>query len=559
MSTRPAKPDPAASTLLGDNAAPLSVSQLSRAVKSTLEGRFSFVRVRGEVSRPKYAASGHLYFTLKDETSVLETVAWRPVASQLLRVAEGMDLIITGKLTTYGAQSRYQLQVESLELAGEGALLAALEQLKQRLKAEGLFDADKKRPIPFLPQRIGVITSPTGAVIRDILHRLAERFARPVLLWPVAVQGKGAAAQIAAAISGFNALSGSLRPDLLIVARGGGSLEDLWPYNEEAVVRATAASIIPLISAVGHETDTMLIDFAADRRAPTPSAAAEMAVPVRAELQVRVAEVTTGLKAALWRKFEQKREAVRVQARLLPQPLGSLADRMQRLDERYERLEPALAGRLQRLSSLLTAQSAALPTPRQRIELARRELLEQQRVWQRSGQRSGQGIAAQRRQGLGELAMRLERALAERLQQASSLLATRSAALPVPRQEIELARRELREQSRAWQRSGQSMEQQRRQRLNELVTGLAAHEAAHHALKAQGYVTVHSASGMLIAKAKDIKTGQPYLLRYAEGEARVLGAPATPPALSPKSRSALPAKRSGKTAANNISQQPKLI
>ncbi|MDA0704221.1 MAG: exodeoxyribonuclease VII large subunit, partial [Proteobacteria bacterium] len=257
-----------------------TVSEISGALKRTLEDQFAHVRIRGEISGFKRAASGHLYFALKDDKAVIDSVCWRGTAGNLsLSPEDGMEVIVTGRVTTYPARSRYQVVVESIELAGEGALLKLLEDRRRRLGEEGLFDPECKRPLPYLPEVIGVVTSPTGAVIRDILHRLADRFPRHVIVWPVLVQGEGSAEQIAAAIRGFNALvpGGPVpRPDLLIVARGGGSLEDLWSFNEEVVVRAAAASEIPLISAVGHETDTTLIDFASDRRAPTPTAAAEI-------------------------------------------------------------------------------------------------------------------------------------------------------------------------------------------------------------------------------------------------------------------------------------------
>src|SRR5690349_23623264 len=266
------------------NVPEFSVSELSFALKRQLEGAFPRVRVRGEVSQPSFPRSGHCYFRLKDENAVLDAVCWKTTLPRLgLKIEEGMEVIATGKITTYAGSSRYQIIIDRVELAGEGALLKLLEDRRKKLAAEGLFDTEHKRPLPFLPEIVGVVTSPSGAVIRDILHRLADRFPRRVILWPVAVQGEGAAEQVAAAINGFSALppDGPVpRPDVLIVARGGGSLEDLWAFNEEIVVRAAAASTIPLISAVGHETDTTLIDFAADRRAPTPTAAAEMAVPV---------------------------------------------------------------------------------------------------------------------------------------------------------------------------------------------------------------------------------------------------------------------------------------
>ena len=259
----------------GANSPPLSVSELSGALRRTIETTFGEVRVRGEISGFKRHGSGHCYFTLKDENACIDAVIWRSSATTLaFRPEDGAEVIATGKLTIYPGRSKYQIVVERMELAGEGALLALLERRRKALAAEGLFDAGRKRKLPFLPRVIGVITSPTGAVIRDILHRLEDRCPTHVILWPVAVQGDGASERIATAIRAFPSVTP--RPDLLIVARGGGSLEDLWAFNEEIVVRAAAASTIPLISAVGHETDTTLIDFASDRRAPTPTAAAEM-------------------------------------------------------------------------------------------------------------------------------------------------------------------------------------------------------------------------------------------------------------------------------------------
>ncbi|HKX64957.1 MAG TPA: exodeoxyribonuclease VII large subunit, partial [Rhizomicrobium sp.] len=268
-----------------------TVTALSAALKRAVEDQFAMVRVRGEISGLKFHSSGHIYFDLKDDKAVLNAVIWRGVAGRLkMRPEAGMEVICTGKLSTYAGSSRYQLLVEQVELAGLGALMALLEERRKKLAAEGLFDVARKKKLPFLPEVIGVVTSPTGAVIRDIMHRLQARFPRRVLLWPVAVQGEKAAGEIAAAITGFNAM-GANRPDLIIVARGGGSVEDLMAFNDEAVVRAAAASQIPLISAVGHETDTTLIDFAADMRAPTPTAAAELAVPVRAELLTQTLEL----------------------------------------------------------------------------------------------------------------------------------------------------------------------------------------------------------------------------------------------------------------------------
>ena len=363
---------------LGDNLPILGVSELSALVKRTVEGRFDHVRVRGEISGYKKAASGHLYMALKDADAVLDAVCWRGVAGRLaLKPEDGMEVIATGRLTTYPGRSKYQIVLESLELAGEGALLKLLEERRKKLAAEGLFEAERKRALPYLPAVIGVVTSPTGAVIRDIRHRLAERFPRRLLLWPVRVQGEGAAAQIAAAIDGFNRLApgGAVpRPELIIVARGGGSLEDLWAFNEEIVVRAAAASEIPLISAVGHETDTTLIDYASDRRAPTPTAAAEMAVPVRAELLAQVLDYAGRLVAGAERGLEERRVRVEGLARGLPDPLRLLGEKTQRLDERAERL--GVAGRrfLDAKNAAVTEAAARLPHPRQQLRLAEQQL-----------------------------------------------------------------------------------------------------------------------------------------------------------------------------------------
>lgn len=329
-----------------------SVSELSGSLRKTVEETYSFVRVRGEISGFKRHTSGHMYFALKDPDALLDAVCWRGQAVRLgITPEDGMEVIATGRLTTYPGRSKYQMVVERMELAGQGALLKLLEDRKKRLMAEGLFAPERKRPIPFLPDVIGVITSPTGAVIRDILHRLAERFPRRVLLWPVAVQGEGAAAQVAAAIRGFNALpvGGDIpRPDVLIVARGGGSLEDLMAFNEEVVVRAAAESEIPLISAVGHETDTTLIDFASDLRAPTPTAAAEKAVPVRAELIAGLAEQQSRLVGAMTRGLEERRARVVQTFRALPNPRRVMEDCARRLDDRAERLENALPNLVER-------------------------------------------------------------------------------------------------------------------------------------------------------------------------------------------------------------------
>jgi exodeoxyribonuclease VII large subunit len=338
--------------LIDDSPAPegnqpeYTVSELSGAVKRVIEGEFGLVRVRGEVGRVSRPASGHLYFDLKDDRSVIAAISWKGQAARMqVRPEEGMEVVATGRMTTFPGQSKYQLIVDDVAPAGAGALMAMLEKRKAALGAEGLFDASRKKLIPYLPQVIGVITSPSGAVIRDILHRLRDRFPRHVLIWPVAVQGQACAAEVAAAIKGFNALSegGPIpRPDVLIVARGGGSLEDLWGFNEEIVVRAAAASVIPLISAVGHETDTTLIDYASDLRAPTPTAAAELAVPVRLELLATLEALGARLVRGIGQGVVQRQQRLRDLSRALPRVETLVATPRQRLDGAGLRLASGL-------------------------------------------------------------------------------------------------------------------------------------------------------------------------------------------------------------------------
>ena len=324
-----------------------TVSELAAALKRTVEDAYPYVRVRGEISGFRGPhSSGHAYFALKDEGARIDAVIWRAAYARMrIKPEEGLEVIATGRLTTYPGRSTYQLVIETLEPSGLGALMALVEQRKKKLAAEGLFDEARKQLLPYLPEVIGVVTSPHGAVIRDILHRLADRFPRRVLMWPVRVQGDGAAEEIAAAIRGFNALPAggpAPRPDLIIVARGGGSIEDLWAFNEEIVVRAAAESLIALISGVGHETDVTLIDFAADKRAPTPTAAAEIAVPVRAELIARV-ESLGGRAFACWRRsHDHRRSELRAAARALPSADELLALPRQRLDGIAARLPRAL-------------------------------------------------------------------------------------------------------------------------------------------------------------------------------------------------------------------------
>ncbi len=334
---------------VGDNSPPFTVSELSGALKRTVEDAYGHVRVRGEISGWKRHGSGHCYFTLKDDSATIDAVLWRGQAGRLQFAPEdGAEVIAAGKLTTYPGRSKYQLVVERLELAGEGALMALLDKRRRSLAAEGLFDEANKRRLPFLPRTIGIVTSPTGAVIRDILHRLADRCPTHVIVWPVPVQGEAAAAAVAAAIRGFGALAdkGPIpRPDLIIVARGGGSIEDLWAFNEEIVVRAAAESPIPLISAVGHETDTTLIDFAADRRAPTPTAAAEMAVPVRAELLAMLDDRGRRLGSSLRLQAGRSAERLGGLTARWPNAAGLFEPGRRSLGEVAARLPRALAAR----------------------------------------------------------------------------------------------------------------------------------------------------------------------------------------------------------------------
>jgi len=469
----------------GYNIPVFTVSEIAQALRTTIERGFPRVRVRGEITGFKRHTSGHLYFRLKDESAVLEAVCWRNAAPKLGVVPEdGLEVIATGRLTTYAGRSQYQIVVEALEIAGEGALLKLLEERRKKLLAEGLFAAERKQPIPYLPEIVGVVTSPTGAVIRDILHRIAERFPRRVLLWPVAVQGAGAAEQIAAAIAGFNRLppGGPVpRPDVLIVARGGGSLEDLWAFNEEIVVRAAAESQIPLISAVGHETDTTLIDFAADRRAPTPTAAAEMAVPVRTELAHRLTALEARLIGAAHRSLERQRAELRGLARGLPDPAALLGQAAQRLDEKSTRLQ-------QGMRFLVEARRTRL----HRLHLRHpRELLRERKATLRGAARALKAalearLRAERDRGKHDTTRlrHLERRLGSALDRA-----------------LGLARRDLSTRAKL-------LESYSYQRVLE-----------------RGFVLVRDARGQTILRAGATRPGMPLSLNFADGRvpARVTG------------------------------------
>jgi exodeoxyribonuclease VII large subunit len=456
------------------NAPEYSVTELSGAIKRTLETAFARVRVRGEVTEAKTYPSGHTYFSLKDEGGKIRAVIWKSAAARAgLKPENGVEVIATGRISAYGDRSEYQLVVERLDYAGEGALLARIEMLKKRLTAEGLFDPARKQAIPLLPAVIGVITSPKGAVLHDIQTTIARRFPRPILLYPVPVQGEGAAGKIAAAIAAMDALPapGIPRPNVLIVARGGGSLEDLMAFNEEIVLRAAAACSLPLISAVGHETDTTLIDFVADRRAPTPTAAAEMAVPPRTELLADLAQKSARLLGGLARLTGERRLRFQAAANGLPDLPGLLGNARMRLDDRAQRL--ALA-----LPNLLAARRAALVTIERHIP-------------------DPHALIAARRATLALLSARHRTGLLHALQTARTHAARSTGRLsPAP---LQAALRERRARLEGWAA-----------RLD---------GASYEAVLARGFALVRDASGHAVAAAAAVKPGARLTLRFADGEA----------------------------------------
>jgi exodeoxyribonuclease VII large subunit len=476
-----ASPDPGLAPSSA-NAPEISVTELAAAIKRTVEDRFGLVRVRGEISNYRGPhSSGHVYFCLKDVGARIDAVIWKGTFSRLkTRPEEGLEVIATGKLTTFPGKSSYQIVVEALEPAGIGALMALLDERRKRLAAEGLFDAQRKRPLPYLPQTIGVVTSPTGAVIRDILHRLNDRFPRRVLLWPVRVQGETCAAEVAAAIEGFNRLGpdGKVpRPDVLIVARGGGSLEDLWGFNEEIVVRAVAASAIPVISAVGHETDTTLIDFAADLRAPTPTAAAEKAVPVRVELIEQNAVLSRRLAGAQRRLLDASAARLSANSRLLGAPDKALAVPRQRRDYVLERLRAAIraASDKRRLRLSRAAHTLARHSPQ--AELAR---------------------AGEKLKGL---AMRLRQGLLARAAQA--------------RHENIVARGRLDAVDQRLKRALGEMMRERRSRVAQLEQ--LRRTLGHDAVLARGFALIRDESGNVIDAAARVRPGQDMTAQFSDG------------------------------------------
>jgi len=518
----------AAETLI--NAPEFTVSELSSSLKRTVEDAYGHVRVRGEITGFRGAhSSGHCYFALKDEGAKIEAVIWKGVHGRMrFKPQEGLEVIATGKLTTYPGSSKYQIVIEALEPAGVGALMALMEERKRKLGAEGLFDEARKQLLPWLPEVIGVVTSPTGAVIRDILHRLEDRFPRRVLVWPVRVQGDGSAEQIAAAIRGFNALpeGGRIpRPDLLIVARGGGSLEDLWSFNEEIVVRAAADSVIPLISAVGHETDITLIDFAADKRAPTPTAAAEMAVPVRAELFVEVASLNRRAMLCWQRGHESRRNELRAAARALPAAGELLAIPRQRLDGAGAALPRALKANTHahhrhfaRISAGLTLRvlHAQVKHAAQRVTVSGERLAN-----------SARALLHRRRERFGGLEARLKASKLANVQaQRDRLVRDRERTLRL----AERARRAL-----------SILVQRQQARIGHAGQLLAA--LSYRGVLARGFALVRDAEGRAVRAAAGVGPGARLSMEFADGRvaatadadrpaAAVVAKPAAAPATS---------------------------
>ncbi len=495
------------------NATEFSVSEISGALKRTVEDVFGNVRVRGEISGYRGPhSSGHAYFALKDDRARLEAVIWKGTMSRLkFRPEEGMEVVASGKLTTYPGSSKYQIVIDNLEPAGAGALMALLEERKRRLAAEGLFDAAAKRRLPYMPAVIGVITSPTGAVIRDILHRIRDRYPLHVIVWPVRVQGETSGAEAAAAVTGFNELTidGPIRrPDVLIVARGGGSLEDLWGFNDEALARAVAASQIPVISAVGHETDWTLIDLAADVRAPTPTGAAEMAVPVRAELEATLAALASRLQGCVSRRLERDRQAVRAAARALPTPDQLLGLKRRRFDETESRLQRALEVGLERKRARLAAIRLTPAALSRRMNEARL-LIGRDMARARAALFA---VVRERRERLRNSSGRLTPApiLRRRRQQAETLAG--------------LARR-----------GDQALDvrlQRLRARLIQADRLLSTLKLSERAILERGYAMVLDDRGELIRRAGDIGAGQTLELRFADGAATAIakgGKPAAEP------------------------------
>ena len=489
------------------NVVAFTVGELSSALKRTVEDRFGLVRVRGEISNYRGPhSSGHAYFCLKDETARIDAVIWKTGFSRLrTKPQEGLEVIATGRLTTFPGKSSYQIVIESIEPAGVGALMALLDARRKALAAAGMFDDARKRPLPFLPASVGVVTSPTGAVIRDILHRIADRFPRDVLVWPVRVQGETAAAEVAAAIAGFNALppagaDGLVRPDVLIVARGGGSLEDLWAFNEEVVVRAAAASAIPLIAAIGHETDWTLIDHVADLRAPTPSGAAEKAVPVRVDLLAAHDDLARRHGLAMARVLERRRGDVRALVRALPAAETVTAVARQRLDRADERAGAAAAGSI----------------ARRHLDLARLDhRLTQQQPLRR---------LLQRRQDLASLEQRLVFYLERDTERRSRRLAQDAHRLGSSRLKL---MSDLRQRGEAHERAAAALERGLAAVLASKAamverTGKLLDALGYRRVLARGFALVRDAAGSPVRSAAAVRHGATLDVEFADGRVEVM-------------------------------------
>ncbi|PXA97417.1 exodeoxyribonuclease VII large subunit [Nostoc sp. 3335mG] len=513
------------------NAAEFTVSEIAQAVKRTVEDEFGHVRVRGEISgfRGQHS-SGHAYFTLKDDAATIDAVIWKGNFSRLaFRPEEGLEVIATGRLTTFPRSSKYQIVIEQIEPAGAGALMALLEERRKKLLAEGLFARERKRPLPYLPRVIGVVTSPTGAVIRDILHRLEDRFPSHVLVWPVRVQGDTCAPEVVNAIEGFNALlpGGPIpRPDLLIVARGGGSIEDLWGFNEEAVVRAVAASEIPVISAVGHETDTTLIDYAADMRAPTPTAAAEAAVPVRAELIAYVEDQGSRQRQAARRSIASLRDRLRVAAASLPRASDLVSTQRQSLDMASTRLASGLRHFVQdrhlAFSRLAGVMQPRLVRQRHADLVNRLDTLDNRAL-------AGLNKSVDRvRLTFDPRAARLPGAAATAIERKATQLgrlAPRLSLQPI-RSELRQLQAELAPLARRLSQVPERMTAERRQRLAQVSKLLET--LGYRSVLARGYALVQDESGGVVTSAAATRPGEALRLTFADGEigATVAGAPA---------------------------------
>ena len=496
------------------NATEYTVSEISGALKRVVEDAFGNVRVRGEISGYRGPhSSGHAYFALKDDRARIEAVVWKGTMGRLkFRPEEGMEVIATGRLTTYPGSSKYQIVIDTLEPAGAGALMALLEDRKRRLAAEGLFEAARKQLLPDLPRVIGVITSPTGAVIRDILHRIRDRFPLHVLVWPVRVQGETAAAEVTVAVEGFNALlsGGPIpRPDILIVARGGGSLEDLWGFNDEALARAVANSDIPVISAVGHETDWTLIDYVADVRAPTPTGAAEIAVPVKAELQATLSSLGARLGGATTRGLDRRRDSIRAAARALPSPDQLLALPRRRFDEATNRLSRCLIVNTERKRARLDAARLA-------PSLLARRLVEARRHFEHAGGQLPKCARARLRDHGRHLA----------------LAASRLSIEPIARRTGELRREEGRYAARL-DRAIDAALKLRRSRYAQAERMLSS--VSYQSILERGFAVVRDADGTPLRAAAAVAPGMALSLQFADGTAAALATGEAAARLRPRS------------------------